>query len=128
MRMGKFVSADPDGRYLVVQAVETTTSHLFRVPLNGGNEQEITLDGPNSLKFGGSPIRNGRMLVSLMSPEVYYNPAGMIDLDTGHVTRWKLDYSGNFTRLEWTSDGQITGVATIEKSALWKFQPKTGRK
>jgi hypothetical protein len=64
----------------------------------------------------------------LISADAYYNPAGRIDLDTGHVTRWKLDYSGNFTRLAWTGDGQMTGTATMERSILWKFVPQTGKK
>ena len=66
--------------------------------------------------------------ISLNVSRLEVNPAGMIDLDTGHVTRWNLDYLGDIRRLAWTGDGQITGVTAIEKSTLWKFQPQTIKK
>jgi len=132
MRKGKFISVDPLGQYMVVQTVETDRSCLFRVPLNGGQEREIPLDGPYGLEslagIGPQSIRNGRMLVSLTSSDLFYNAAGMIDLATGHVTRWKLDYAGNFNQLAWTEDGKITAFAFELKSSLWKFQPQTSMK
>ena len=53
---------------------------------------------------------------------------GMIDLAAGHVTRFKLDHSGNFASLAWTGDDQVIATAFALKSSLWKFRPQTGRK
>ncbi len=132
MRKGKYISVDPLGQYMIVQTVESDRSRLFRVPLNGGQEWEIPMDGSYGLEslagIGPQSIRNGRMLVSLTSSNMHYNASGMIDLTTGHVTRWKLDYAGNFWRLAWTEDGKITAFAVELKSSLWKFQPQTSKK
>jgi eukaryotic-like serine/threonine-protein kinase len=132
MRAGKFISVDPLGQYMIVQTVEANKSSLIRVPLNGGQEREIPLDGPYGLEslagIGPQSIRNGRMLVSLTSSDQYHNAAGMIDLATGHVTRWKIDYAGAIIQLAWTEDGKITAFAVGLKSSLWKFQPQTSKK
>jgi WD40 repeat protein len=128
---GQSISVDPDGRHLIVQVIETARSRLFRVPLNGGQKQEITLEGPFELStrgIGPQAIRSGRVLVVLNAADSWNNTAGMIDLDTGHVTRWKLDYSGDFQGLAWTGDGQITAIAFGTRSDLWKFQPRTSKK
>lgn len=129
IRPGKFIAADPEGRYLIVQVVETDKSHLFQVLLNGDCEHEIQLNGPFDLNpisgINSQAIREGRLLVSLTSEDSWFFAPGVIDLTTGHMKRIRLDYLGDFYYLAWTADGQVTAAAFGLRSTLWKFRPQS---
>ena len=111
----------------MIASIEHPRIRLFRVPLHGGQETEITLTGPYRLGFGAGTtpgaVRNGLLVGSLASP-LWYNPPSIFDLATGNSQRIPLDYTGDFWRMSWTSDGKIIGEAMGWNSTLWKFTPE----
>ncbi len=129
IRAGNFVAADSAGRFLIVQAVEASRSHLFRVPLPGGQEEEIGLNLPFGINpysgINSQSLRGNRLLVSLTLPSSWFFSPGVIDLATGSITRIPLDYFGDVHYLGWTPDGQITAAVFGLRSSLWKFQPQS---
>jgi len=128
IRSGKFVAADRDGRYLIVQTVEAAGSRLYRVPLDGGKEKEILLNGPFGLNvqcgINSQALRGNRLLVSLAVPNSWFYAPGWVDITTGLMTRIQLDYVGDIQYLGWTDDGQVVAAGQDFRSTLWKFQPQ----
>ena len=56
IRAGDGVTADPSGRRLVIGVNESSKFRLFRVPVEGGPEQEIVTDGSIPLMGGRFPL------------------------------------------------------------------------
>ena len=129
IRQGKFVAADRDGRFLIVQAVEASGSHLYRVPLDAGQEKEIPLNGPFGLNaqcgINSQALRDNRLLVSLTLPNSWYLAPGWVDIMTGRMTRIPLDYVGDIQYLGWTDNGQVVAAGQDFRSTLWKLQPQS---
>jgi predicted Ser/Thr protein kinase len=125
---GYSAAMDPKGRDLVVQRSERTRSRLFQVPLDGGSEQEIPIDSSSPLdSFPLSPGAvgpDGRLAVSLMPPDSWFNPPAILDPATGHVTRVPADPFRDYHFLSWTPDGQVVSVSLGLHGALWKFTPE----
>ena len=112
---------------MLVQVIETPTTRLFDVPVNGGPEREIPLNGPYHLTFG--PLRSsisadGQLLVPLASPDSWFFPPGIVDLATGTMTRIPVDHFGDYHVLLRAQDGQVIAGAFDLRSALWRFQPE----
>jgi hypothetical protein len=129
LRPGKFVAVDRDGRYLVIQAIEAARSRLYRLPLDGGQEKVIPLNGPFGLNpqsgISTQALRDNRLLVCLALPDSWYFAPGWIDISTGQMTRIPIDYLGDFHYLGWTDGGQIVAGAQDFRSTLWKFRPQS---
>lgn len=56
IRAGESVAADPSGRHLVITVTENSRLRLFRVPADGGSEQEIVTDGSIRLMGAGAGL------------------------------------------------------------------------
>jgi hypothetical protein len=126
IRAGDSVTADPGGRSLVISTIESSKIRLFHVPLDGGIEREITTDGsvplaPTAL-FSDGLRADGRLLVSLDSPDTWWFVPGILDTNTGRLTRFPSDQMSNANYLSWTPDGQIVGLRGRLLSTLWRFQ------
>ena len=122
IRAGDSIAVDAAANALFVVSKEHPQSRLFRVPLEGGPETEIPLTGPYRI---GAPVnqdavRNGRFVTSLGSSR-WYNPPGIFDLSTGKSALVKLDYTGDFWRMAWSTDGNVIGEALGWNSTMWKF-------
>lgn len=125
IRAGDYVAADPSGRSLLVEMMETPIIRLIRVPLGGGPEQEIPRPGPLRPAFliGPNAIgRDGRILMPLGS-STWYWPPGAIDPLTGRITRIPVDYVSDIHVLGWTPDGKVMALGLGFRSKLWKFTP-----
>jgi hypothetical protein len=87
---------------------------VFRVPFDGGNEHEITTDGSVPLaplaSNPGALSADGRLLMLLAPPDTWFFVPGIIDTNTGHLTRIR-------------TEGQIVGLRGRYLSTLWRFQP-----
>jgi hypothetical protein len=107
---------------------ETPRTRLFEVPLDGGLEREIPLNGPFHLTFdplySGSIGRDGRLLVPLASPDDWFFFPGSVDLATGRMTRIPVDHFGDYHFLVRAPDGRVIAGAYDLRSALWRFQPE----
>jgi hypothetical protein len=126
IRNGDGVSVDPDGRYLVVIAVEALSTRLYKVPLDGGAEKEIILSGafrPTQYVGARAISRDGRMLVGLSSADSWFWRPGILDLATGRSTLIPTDFRGDYYFLTRTAGGQVAGVASPMRSSIWKFTP-----
>jgi serine/threonine protein kinase len=125
---GDSVAVDPAGQNLLVQVVTRPKPRLIRVPLDGGPEQELPLNGPFHLAWApiasNSISRDGRILVPLALPDSWFFAPGIIDLQTGRMTRIPVDHFGDYHHMAWTSDGQVIAAARDLRAAIWKFQPR----
>jgi hypothetical protein len=126
IRTGDSVGIDPSGTFLVVQVIESPETRLVRVPLDGGAEQEIRLIGTYHLS--STPINSqmiaddGRLVVSLVSPDSWFVSPGIIDLATGLATRIPVDGHYDYLFTAWAPDGSILSTARGLRSNLWRFQ------
>lgn len=122
---------DPSGQRLLVQVNATPKARLFDVPVNGGAEREIPLNGPFVLidfPLNSSSISaDGHLLAPLASPDNWFYPPGIVDLATGTMTRIPVDHFGDYRFLFRAPDGQVIAGAFDLRSALWRFQPEAGK-
>jgi hypothetical protein len=128
IRAGNSAAIDPAGEHLLVQVIETPRSRLFEVPIRGGPEREIPLNGPFHLTFdplySGSIGQDGRLLVPLASPDNWFFLPGVVDLATGRMTQIPVDHFGDYHFLVRAPDGHVIAGAYDLRSALWRFQPE----
>jgi len=128
VRAGDLVTADPNGRDLVIATVESARMRLFLFPLNGSAQHEIVPDGSAPLtpgNFGGlGGLRaDGRLLVILAPVDSWSWVPGILDIHTGRITRLPWDQMCNTFCLNWMPDGQIVEIRQRFRSTLWRFQP-----
>jgi hypothetical protein len=125
IRSGDGVIADPSGRSLVISTVESAKVRLFRFPLDGGAEREIATDGSVPLAPVSRGLLNGdgRLLVVLAPLDSWFFVPGILDTNTGRITRLPTDQTSHTRDLSWTSDGRIVEVRESVRSTLWRFQP-----
>ena len=127
IRAGDGVAADPSGRYLLVSATESAGFRLFRLPLDGGTEQEVTLHGADPVM--GWPVEtsalstDGRLLLPLQPRDSWFNAPGLLDTATGRLTRLPSDDVSDYQSMAWLPDGQIMALHIGVRSTLWRFQP-----
>jgi WD40 repeat protein len=129
IRPGDGVAADPNGRSLVITTVESARVRLFRFPLDGSAEHEIPTDGsiPLAPRFRSSLRADGRLLVVLAPLDSWFFVPGILDTNTGRITRLPTDQLSHTRELSWTPDGQIVEVRESVRSTLWRFQPVGNR-
>jgi len=125
LRAGDHVAADPAGKYLVIDVVESPVIRLIRFPLDGSPEQEIRINGPlrPANLIGPNAIGKDGRLVMALGSAYWYWPAGVLDPTTGHFTRVPADRLLDYHVLGWTPDGKIMGVGLDLSSRMWKFTP-----
>ena len=123
---GDTVAVDPAGRYLAILAMEAAGTHVVRMPLHGGTEQDIAVSGPYRPvpELGSNPIKDDRLLVPLCGPDLYFCGPGMIDLSTGRASRIPVNYPADFGLLSWTPDGLVIAAAQRNESTIWRFYPE----
>jgi serine/threonine protein kinase len=127
IRAGDGVVADPSGTRILVRGMEGSEMHLFSVPLDGSPEREIPLGktvpvaptalAPNAL----SP--DGRLLTGLSPPDLWFGLPGVVDTNTGRVTRIPSDILCDYQSIGWTPDGHVITLRIGLRATMWKFQP-----
>jgi len=128
VREGDAVAVDSDGRSLVVEFIDKTTVRLFRVPLAGGPEVEIEIQGDLRLAPGFMAPNaigpDGRIALTVISPASWYWPMAILDPRTGKLEilppGLAYDMYGG-----WDSQGRIVYYAQGQESSLWRFRPVT---
>ena len=123
LRRGNRVAVDPDGKYLLVESIETPAIRFFRVPLDGGPEQEIPRTGPGRAAAYITPnsVGRGGRIVTPLGSSVWNWPAGVLDPTTGLYTKIPIDSDLDFHSMAWTPDGRILALGLDMQSTLWKF-------
>ncbi len=122
---GDQVATEPGGRSLLVKLVETPKVRLLRVPLDGAPPHEIMLTGPLHPSWhpltSASISADGQMIAPLASPDSWFYIPGIIDLETGKMTRVPLDYFGDYFFLAWAAGGQIVAAVNDYSLSVWRF-------
>jgi hypothetical protein len=128
---GVGVAADPRSKDLVVQRIDETGVHLFRVPLDGGREQEIPVRG--DLRLAPFPMHpggvgpDGRIVIGVVSPSAWFWPAAILDPKTGKLELTPSGLTYDMTS-QWTADGSIVSSALPLEARLWRLVPIGNRK
>jgi Tol biopolymer transport system component len=127
IRAGDSMAADPGGRSLVISTIESAKVRLFRVPLDGAKEREIVTDGSVPLSAAtvnpGGLSADGRLLWPLAPVDSWFTVPGIIDINTGRITRIRADPIRDASVVTWTADGRLVGIDRRPLSALWQFEP-----
>jgi hypothetical protein len=107
----------------VITTLERAKVRMFRFPLDGGMEKEITTDGSVPMTgLVGNLNAEGRLLVGLSPLDSWFFVPGVVDINTGRITRLPTDEMSSTNSLSWTADGQIVEIRQRFRSALWRFQ------
>jgi hypothetical protein len=64
------------------------------------------------------------MLVPLNPRDSWFNPIGILDLESGRMTRVPSDNRSDHLNMAWTPDGQIVAMRIGLRSSIWKFKPE----
>ncbi len=124
---GESVSADPNGRDLLVTRQDSDTVRLFRVPVNGGAEMPIEFHGDARLSsplLGRSAVGPGGLIVAKTgSADKYLYHASLIDPRAGTVVRIPVPLPGEVEMglPVWGRDGKITATAITYSARIYRF-------
>jgi Tol biopolymer transport system component/tRNA A-37 threonylcarbamoyl transferase component Bud32 len=128
---GDGLAVDPRGKDLVVQRVDDRGVHLFRVPLDGGQEQEIPVRG--DLRLAPYPMHpggvgpDGRIVLQVSSPASWFWPAAVLDPATGKLELTPSGLPFDMTS-NWAADGSIVSSALPLEARLWRLVPLGDRR
>jgi hypothetical protein len=129
--IGTSMAVDPGGKDLVVQRIDEAGVHVFRVPLDGGREQEIPVRG--DLRLAPTPIHpaavgpDGRIVLGVVTPAVWFWPAAILDPSTGKLELTPSGLTYDMTP-QWAADGSIVSTALPLEARLWRLVPIGNRK
>ncbi len=127
LHAGESVAMLPGGKSLLVEMVETGKSRLLEVPLDGGAEKDVPLNGPLHLAgaaINSSGVRDGKLAVPLTSLDAWFDLPGVVDLATGNITQVPVDFVGDFHDAGWAPDGNLVGAVHETRYTIWKMQPE----
>ncbi len=126
---GDSVAPEPDGKSLIVGVMGKEGGQLFRVSASGGKEQPIPFQSamrvaPIDLLSPNAVAKDGRVLVSVASPDAWFYGAGFVDPRTGRLARIPLDFTGDLLAPGWLPDGRVLSTAWPLKTTIWRFRPE----
>ena len=64
-----------------------------------------------------------RLIVSLSPIDSWFNPLGILDTNTGRITRLAADSLSDRHSGVWTPDGRILAGQVVMRATIWAFQP-----
>lgn len=102
---------------------------LFRLPLDGAPESEITVRSESRIALGVYLSSNavgadGRIIVQVVLPASWYWPIAILDPTSGALTLVPPGATADM-RGGWSTDGRIVYDTQDLQSALWRFRPVT---
>jgi len=101
---------------------------LVRMPLAGGSERPVHVEGDALLVSGNNPLSpaavgaDGRILVQVEVGSEWFWPAAVLDPRTGRLEILKIGYPADMHAPGWTVDGKVVFVAKPFRSSLWRFR------
>jgi hypothetical protein len=122
---GENLAAHPNGKEIVATRDEGTSIGLYRIPIGGGTEQRIPFNTDLLLNPTLSPaaIRgDGRIAVTVLRPDSWWDEPGILDPATGKVERLNVPYSGDAGGPAWTTDGRMISSGLLIEGSLWRFR------
>jgi hypothetical protein len=122
---GDNVSADVNGRDLIVSLQDKDAIRLMRVPVGGGTPQRIPMTGDLRIpdtKLNPSIVGAGGMIaVTTASSDRWMLQAGLLDPRTGALRRIPLNFDGETQWPGWTRDGKLVSIGTVIGMSVWRF-------
>ena len=126
LRSGEGVTVDPYKQDLIIKLNERSGVRLVRMPLSGGPDRPIPVEGDVSLTPTPLPpnmvARDGRIVLQITPRDSWFWPAGLLDPATGRLQKIPLPYEGDMPAPSWTADGKIVTIAYPLRAALWRFR------
>jgi hypothetical protein len=124
---GDGVSADPNGRDLLVSRQESDRVRLVRVRVTDGAEQPIVFRGGMRLagtELGVAAVGAGGMIaVKAISTDRWMYQVGLIDPRAGTIAPIPIGPDVEAGVPTWTRDGKIVASGTIYDMSIWRFHP-----
>jgi serine/threonine protein kinase len=125
---GVAVDAREPGAALIVQVNGADGVKLLRVPFDGGSELSILF--ASTLRLSPIPIAgaavgpDGRIAVTVTSPDTMFRGVALLDPVTAVLERLPVAFDGDLQYPAWNHDGTLRAVGVSIRSSLWKFQPQ----
>lgn len=123
---GDSIAMDPSGHRLIVQSQDSRQLRRFSVSLDGGPEREIPVDATVTsapIQISPNAINaDGRLLVSLLLRDSWFNPPGVVDTATGRVARIPSENLSDYQSIGWTPNGHIIALKIGLRATMWKFK------
>jgi serine/threonine-protein kinase len=129
---GDAIAADPNGKDLIVQLIEQEGIWLLRVQVSGGTGEPIPIQ--STLRLASVLIsphavgKDGRVVLSVATPDSWFYGAAILDSRSGKWDRVPLNFTGDLLAPGWLEDGRILTSAWPLKSTLWRFRPAASGK
>ena len=118
------MAADPDGKHLIVSLNEAEGVRFVRVPLAGGQNQPVPVQGDLQLSpnlASNAVGEDGRVAVSLMTNSWFWQTA-ILDPRTGSLERVLQGYDADLYSPGWASQGELVVSGKLIISNLWRFR------
>jgi Tol biopolymer transport system component/predicted Ser/Thr protein kinase len=125
---GDGVSADPNGRDLIVSLAEKEATRLVRMPITGGAVQPIEMHG--GLRLAGPNIStravasDGKIAVFVSSPSQWPYLSAIVDPRAQTIAAVPLNFEGEISYPSWAPDGRLVASAKIYRYTIWQFHAK----
>jgi hypothetical protein len=120
------VALDPKGQYLYVKRAEKGTMRMVRVPVAGGNAEELPVPPEYHLADPGlSPAAvdaSGRVLVTVVSNHSFYYLTAILDPASKSFALAPLAIDGDCARAGWDSEGRIVALGERYALSLRRYQ------
>ena len=123
---GHGVAAFPDGEELLVQRNGMNGVDLFRVPVAGGHELRIPIQG--DLRLAPIPLSgraigpDGRVVVTVAARSSWRWGPALLDPVTGAVERIPVVFEGDVQSPGWADGGDLVGLGVGLRTELWRFR------
>jgi hypothetical protein len=127
---GDAVVMEPGGRNLIIQLNHALSSRLIRIPLAGGQPEEIPIKGDVGIAptpFATGAVRSGgRAAVTLAPRDSWFFTPGILDTRSGAVVRIPLQFEGDIFATTWESGGALLALGLEYRTDIWRFRPAKG--
>ncbi len=123
---GHGVAAFPDGEELLVQRNGMNGVDLFRIPVAGGHELRIPVQG--DLRLAPVPLSghaigpDGRVVVTVAARSSWHWGPAFLDPVTGAVERIPVVFDGDVQSPGWADGGGLVGLGVSLRTELWRFR------
>lgn len=123
---GHGVAAFPDGKELLVQRNGMNGVDLFRVPVEGGHELRIPIQG--DLRLAPLPLSgraigtDGRVVVTVAARSSWRWGPAFLDPVTGVVERIPVVFEGDVQSPGWADGENLVALGVSLRTELWRFR------
>jgi hypothetical protein len=123
---GVDVALDPTGRYLYARRSRKGMLAVFRVPVEGGEGEELAVPPEYHIAFPPlSPAAvddRGRLLVTVVSAHSFYYSTAILDPTAKTFTIVPVGIDGDVSAAGWAPDGRIVSGGNRYLTSLWRYQ------